>query len=74
MVTQTNTTTDVFLEREAAAYLKLQPPTLRRWRWAGKELPFIKCGGRVRYLKSDLDSWLTKNRRASTSDNGGRND
>jgi excisionase family DNA binding protein len=68
-------TTDVFLEQEAADYLKLQPPTLRRWRWAGRELPYVKCGGRVRYLKSDLDAWLENNRRASTSQkNGGRND
>jgi excisionase family DNA binding protein len=67
-MTNTPSHGDILLEQETANYLQLKPATLRRWRWAGKELPFVKCGGRVRYLRSDLDAWISKNRRGSTSE------
>jgi hypothetical protein len=41
-------------EAEAAELLRLRPATLRRWRWARKNLPYVKIGGAVRYREIDL--------------------
>ena len=57
-------------EHEAAEYLRLAVATLRRWRWAGKELPFVKVGARVRYDMQDIDAYIAAGRRTSTSDPG----
>lgn len=40
---------------EAAAYLKLSPRTLDRWRWAQRGPVFKKIGGAVRYAQADLN-------------------
>ena len=55
---------------EAASYLRVQVATLRRWRWAGKGVQFIKIGSRVRYDVADLDAFIEAGRRVSTSDPG----
>ena len=57
-------------EQEVALYLRIAVATLRRWRWAGKELPFVKIGSHVRYDLRDLDAYITAGRRTSTSDPG----
>ena len=57
-------------EREVAEYLRLAVPTLRRWRWAGKGLPFHRIGGRIRYSRADLERFVAAGRRTSTSDSG----
>ena len=54
-------------EHEAAALLGLSVKTLRRWRWAGRELPFIKLGSAVRYSLDDLERYVAEHRRQSTS-------
>ena len=56
--------------REAAAYLGLSTRTLDRFRVSGDGPVFLKFGGRVRYLRDDLDAWAMTRRRASTSDDG----
>lgn len=43
---------------EAANYLRLTIPTLRKWRFEGK-LPFYKLGRSIRFKKEDLDSFLS---------------
>ena len=44
---------------EAARYLGILPKTLANWASTGRyQLKFHKIGGRVIYLKSDLDKWL----------------
>lgn len=44
---------------EAAAYLGVFPKTLSNWATTGRyQLKFHKVGGKVVYLKSDLDKWL----------------
>lgn len=53
-VTETN---DVLTAREAAKYLRLALPTFYRYMWEGK-IQRIKIGGRYRFKKSLLDSWL----------------
>ena len=58
---------------DAAKYLGLSPSTLTKMRLSGGENapPFVKLGARsVGYCIADLDIWLGKRRRASTSDTG----
>ncbi|WP_407160925.1 helix-turn-helix domain-containing protein [Aeromonas caviae] len=48
-----------FTRIEAAAYLGVLPKTLSNWASTGRyQLKFHKVGGRVIYLKSDLDKWI----------------
>ena len=56
--------------REAAAVLGLSARTLDRYRVSGDGPVFLKLGGRVRYLREDLDEWVRSRRRRSTSDDG----
>ena len=49
-------------EHEAANILGLSVKTLRRWRWAGREVPFIKLGGAVRYSLDDLNEYIDGHR------------
>ena len=56
--------------REAAAHLGLSSRTLDRYRVSGDGPVFLKFGGRVRYLREDLDEWARCRRRRSTSDDG----
>jgi hypothetical protein len=46
-------------EREAAAFLSLQPATLRHWRVQGRGPGFYRIGGAIRYRMGDLESFLT---------------
>ena len=54
-------------EHEAAFLLGLSVKTLRRWRWSGREVPFIKLGGAVRYSLDDLAAYIDGHRCQSTS-------
>jgi predicted DNA-binding transcriptional regulator AlpA len=54
-------------EHQTAAILGLSVKTLRRWRWAGREVPFIKLGGAVRYDLADLQAYIDGHRCQSTS-------
>ena len=57
-------------EHEAAEALGLKVATLRRWRWAGKSLRFLKIGSAVRYDPAELAAFIEGARRTSTSDTG----
>ncbi len=46
-------------EKESAIYLGLSVKTLQARRAAHKAPPYIKVGRSVRYLKEDLDAFLT---------------
>jgi molybdopterin-binding protein len=61
---------DVLTAREAAKYLRLALPTFYRYMWEGK-IQSSKIGGRYRFKKSLLDSWLGK--RPEGEDVSGRN-
>lgn len=54
-------------EHKAAALLSCSVKTLRRWRWSGRELPFVKIGRCVRYDVADIDAYIAARRRQSTS-------
>ncbi len=53
---------------EAAQYIGLGKSTLDKLRVVGGGPAFIKVGARVVYDPADLDAWLSKHRRVSTSD------
>ncbi|MEF8759194.1 MAG: helix-turn-helix domain-containing protein [Candidatus Accumulibacter sp. UW25] len=47
---------------EAAPYLGVKPQTLAAWASSKRyNLPYIKCGSRVLYRISDLDTFLMAN-------------
>ncbi|WP_240339370.1 helix-turn-helix domain-containing protein [Marinobacter sp. BW6] len=54
--------------KEAAQFLGVSKAFLERDRWAGARVPFIKVGSRaVRYRLSDLNDYIEKQVRLSTS-------
>ena len=55
---------------EAAGYLGLAAQTLKRYRSTGEGPVYHLFGGRVRYLREDLDAWAAERRRVSTVDDG----
>lgn len=55
-------------EQEAADHLRLAVTTLRRWRWAGSGIPFVKIGSAVRYEPAALNDFIAAGRRSSTSE------
>jgi|GEM_PF-4316617 excisionase family DNA binding protein len=48
--------------KEAAAFLKISVPTMRRL-LQQREVSFIKVGGAVRFAKSDIVGYLMRKRR-----------
>jgi predicted DNA-binding transcriptional regulator AlpA len=55
--------------KEAANVLSVSKAFLERDRWAGARVPFIKVGSRaVRYRLSDLNDYIKKQVRLSTSE------
>lgn len=53
---------------EAAAKLRVTKATLESWRCRGGGPQFVKYGRAVRYRPEDLDNFLEKSLRNSTSD------
>jgi hypothetical protein len=47
--------------KTATEILKVGPNILSRWRYFGDDrIPFVKIGGRVRYKRSDLQTYLNR--------------
>lgn len=61
-------TIQVLSEAVAAEELGLSARTLQRWRVVGGGPTYIKLGKRVVYRLEDLNDFLTRQRRTSTSD------
>ena len=57
-----------FDTRRAADYLGLSHRTLDSYRVTGAGPAFHRFGNRVRYLKSDLESWAAKRRATTTAE------
>lgn len=56
---------------ETAELLGISKAFLERDRWAGARIPFIKVGARaVRYRLPDVEDYLARQLRVSTSDPG----
>ena len=58
----------------AAAYTGLSTGRLAKLRLFGGGPEYIKIGRSVLYRRSDLDHWLSRNRRRSTADTGAQAD
>lgn len=57
---------------QAAQMLGLSVKTLATWRSTGRHaLPFIRCGARIRYRRSDLAAWLQTRHSMSKPDAAG---
>lgn len=55
-------------DAEVAAQLRAEPSTLRRWRWAGRELAYFKLGtDAVRYTQTDVNAYLASRTLAHTN-------
>jgi excisionase family DNA binding protein len=50
-------------EQQVSELLAIKVATLRNWRCAGRELPFIKLGSHVRYAKADVLEYIAQQRR-----------
>ena len=62
-------TNQLFTTKDAAQFLGVSKAFLERDRWAGARIPFIKVGSRaVRYRLSDLNDYINKQVRLSTSE------
>jgi hypothetical protein len=57
-----NTIPQILNEHEAASILGLAVQTMRNARHARAGCPYIKIGRSVRYLLSDVEDYLMKNR------------
>lgn len=53
---------------EAAAYISKSASWLNKTRMSGSGPVYLKIGGAVRYLKVDLDAWLSGKRRTAVYD------
>ena len=53
---------------ETARILRISNRTLEKYRYKGIGPVFLKLGGRVIYAQEDLDDWLARSARRSTSD------
>ncbi len=49
-------------EHETAFRLGLSVKTLRRWRWEGSGVPYVKVGRAVRYDPQDIGEYIQQNR------------
>ncbi|HEK0908018.1 helix-turn-helix domain-containing protein [Pseudomonas soli] len=50
---------DLLTPEQAAQLLGLSVKTLATWRSTGRHsLPFIRCGARIRYQRTELVAWL----------------
>lgn len=59
---------DLLPPEQAAHVLGLSVKTLATWRSTGRNaLPFIRCGARIRYRRSDLAAWLLARQSTSTA-------
>jgi len=62
---------DLLNEKQVAEQYNIAPGTLRRWRWAGRGFPYevfgrpdySKHGGIVRYRISEIEEYISKNRK-----------
>ena len=60
----------MLITEDAAAYLGLSVQALAKMRWSGDSPAFFKVGRRVLYDRDELETWLAKRKRRSTSDAG----
>lgn len=62
---------DYLRTSQMSAYTGIASSTWAKRRLSGNTPAYIKCGKVILYRRNDVDEWMQKNLRASTSDNGG---
>jgi hypothetical protein len=64
-----NTSLPLKTEPQAAAFIGVQPRTLRKWRTEGDGPAFVRISARcIRYRPEDLKDWIAEKTHASTSE------
>jgi hypothetical protein len=53
---------EVATPKEAAKYVKTTEQALAQDRYLGRGLPYVRYGGRIRYLRQDVLDYLAANR------------
>jgi predicted DNA-binding transcriptional regulator AlpA len=61
---------ELLKESEVAKTIGLSVHWLRRMRWSGGGIQFIKFDGAVRYRREDVEAFIASRLRKSTSDSG----
>lgn len=61
----------MFREQQVAEMLNISVRTLRVWRWAGRGPRFRKFGAAVRYAMNDIQEYVDRAERESTSQESG---
>lgn len=56
------TPSQLIAEPDAAAYMGYTVSALRAWRRFNRGPAYVRVGRSVRYLPSDIEAWLAKNR------------
>ena len=59
---------ELFDTFEAASKLKVSRQALAKWRVAGDGPPFIRCGAKILYRRSDIEDWLNARTASSTTE------
>lgn len=60
---------ELYVERQAAQFLKVSEKTLQYWRFTGNGPKFVRISKRcVRYRRRDLIDWIKQHLKASTSE------
>ncbi len=52
----------------AAKFVGVSKRTLEKWRYEGGGPPYLKLGRRVLYCLGDLEEWISRQGRSSTSE------
>jgi len=53
---------DTLKEKDAASYIGFKAQTLNKWRSRKRGPAYLRIGGKIRYLRSDLDTFLSASR------------
>jgi len=70
---QNSNATRLLSRAEAAERLGVSKAALEAWAHRGKpELPYIKCGGAVRYKESDIENFLATRTATSAAEHSAR--
>ena len=67
------TTNTLITQSQLAEMLSVSQRTLERWRVEGFGPQFAKAGRRILYRLADVEQWLERSVRSSTSHLGGSN-
>lgn len=57
---------EVLTEKEAASLLKVSLRTVQNWRYDKNGPPYTKIGGTIRYRRSEVLAWLSREQVSSS--------